>query len=117
METDIRKLVKYLIVKNLHYEIGLKDSEVLRKYLKINSRRCFNNTIKKTYKKNIDYNIEKVKRSDGSGGSNFELIILTPNISKQICLYSNSKLKKEIRKLITELDNYLFLISSIYNKF
>jgi hypothetical protein len=27
---DIRKLVKYLIVKNLHYEIGLKDTKLLK---------------------------------------------------------------------------------------
>jgi hypothetical protein len=29
-EMDIRKLVKYLIVKNLLYEIGLKDIKLLK---------------------------------------------------------------------------------------
>jgi hypothetical protein len=29
-EMDIRKLVKYLIVRNLHYEIGLKDTKLLK---------------------------------------------------------------------------------------
>lgn len=43
-------------------------SEILRKWLKIDNRRTFNNTIKRSYKKNIDYKIEIVKKSIGSGG-------------------------------------------------
>lgn len=41
-----------------YYEF-LIDSEILRKWLQINNRRTFNDTIKRSYKKNVDYKIEK----------------------------------------------------------
>ena len=46
----------------------LIDSEILRKWLEILNRRIFNDTIKRSYKKNIDYTIKKIKKSEGSGG-------------------------------------------------
>jgi hypothetical protein len=48
------------------YNEFLIDSEILRKWLKINSRRAFNDTIKRSYKKNIDYILNKIKNSKGS---------------------------------------------------
>lgn len=47
------------------YNEFLIDSEILRKWLKINIRRSFNDTIKRSYKNNIDYKIKKMKREDG----------------------------------------------------
>jgi uncharacterized membrane protein (DUF106 family) len=44
-----------------YYEF-LIDSEILRKWLQIKNRRIFNDTIKRSYKKNIDYKIEKIKK-------------------------------------------------------
>ncbi len=44
------------------YNEFLIDSEILRKWLEITNRRTFNNTIKSSYIKNIDYKIEKNKK-------------------------------------------------------
>jgi hypothetical protein len=61
----------------------LIDSELLRKWLNINSRDKFLVVIKKTYKKNIDYKINKIKKCKGSGGHNYQQIILTPECAKK----------------------------------
>ena len=84
----------YAIIKEDYierYNEFLIDSEVLRKWLKINIRQQFNDTIKKTYRLNVDYTIKKVKKSDGSGGHNLEVITLTPEAAKKICLSTKSK--------------------------
>jgi hypothetical protein len=62
----------------------LIDSEILRKWLQISTRQIFNNTIKRSYKKNVDYKIQKVKKTNGSGGHNLEVITLTPEAAKKI---------------------------------
>lgn len=41
------------------YNEFLIDNDLLRKWLQINNRRAFNDTIKKNYKKDTDYLIEK----------------------------------------------------------
>ena len=91
------KFVKdfYNIIKEDYierYSEFLIDSEILRKWLEIANRRIFNDTIKRSYKKNIDYKIEKIKKSIGSGGQNYEVITLTPEAAKKICLSTNSKM-------------------------
>jgi hypothetical protein len=60
------KFVKnfYNIIKEDYierYNEFLIDSEILRKWLQIKNRRIFNDTIKRSYKKNMDYIINKVK--------------------------------------------------------
>ena len=85
------------------YNEFLIDSEILRKWLKINIKRSFNDTIKRTYKKNIDYTIEKIKKSIGSGGQNFEVITLTPEAAKKICLSTNSKMGKQVQQYFLDL--------------
>lgn len=86
----------------------LIDSELLRKWLQINSRRAFNDTIKKSYKKNIDYKLQKNKISNGSGGHNFEVITLTPEASKKICLSTNSKLGPQVQQYFIDLEVILY---------
>ncbi len=66
---DFYKIIREDYIEK-YYEF-LIDSEILRKWLQINSRRAFNDTIKRSYKKNIDYTIEKIKKSIGSGGEKF----------------------------------------------
>ena len=89
---DFYKIIREDYIEK-YYEF-LIDSEILRKWLQINSRRAFNDTIKRTYKKNIDYAIEKIKKSNGGGGHNFEVITLTPEAAKKISLSTNSKMGK-----------------------
>lgn len=107
------KFVKdfYNIIKEDYierYNEFLIDSEILRKWLQINIKRSFNDTIKKSYKKNIDYKIEKVKKSEGSGGHNFEIITLTPEASKKICLSTNSKMGGQVQQYFLDLEVALY---------
>jgi hypothetical protein len=107
------KFVKdfYNIIKEDYierYNEFLIDSEVLRKWLHINMKRSFNDTIKKSYKKNIDYKIEKTKKSVGSGGHNLEIITLTPEAAKKICLSTKSKMGPQVQQYFLDLEVALY---------
>ena len=107
------KFVKdfYNIIKEDYierYNEFLIDSEILRKWLKISNRHIFNNTIKRSYKKNFDYKIEKIKKSEGSGGSNFEVITLTPEASKKISLSTNSIMGGQVQQYFLDLEVSLY---------
>ena len=90
------------------YNEFLINSELLRKWLKINIRRSFNDTIKKSYRKNIDYKVEKVKKSVGSGGQNFEVITLTPEAAKKICLSTKSKIGSQVQQYFIDIELCLY---------
>ena len=104
-----------------NYYDFLIDSEILRKWLKITTKYEFNYTIKNSYKINVDYKLEKIKKSIGSGGHNNEIITLTPEASKKICLMTKSKMGDVIRQYFIdiELTFYKFknhIIESLNNK-
>ena len=90
------------------YNEFLIDSELLRKWLAVNIRQQFNDTIKRSYKKNIDYKIQKVKKSEGSGGHNLEVITLTPEAAKKICLSTNSKKGGLVQQYFLDLEVALY---------
>ena len=99
----------------------LIDSEILRKWLQINIKQRFNDTIKRSYKKNIDYKIEKIKNTEGSGGHNLEKITLTPESAKKICLSTNSKKGPQVQQYFLDLEVALykyknFIIEGMDNK-
>ena len=107
------KFVKdfYNIIKEDYierYNEFLIDSEILRKWLQIANRQIFNNTIKRSYKKNVDYIIKKEKSSMGSGGHNLEIITLTPEASKKICLSTNSKMGGQVQQYFLDLEVALY---------
>ena len=80
----------------------------MRKWLEINIRQQFNNTIKKSYKKNIDYKIDKAKKTIGSGGHNLEIITLTPEAAKKIALSTNSKKGPLVQQYFLDLEIALY---------
>ena len=90
------------------YNEFLIDSEILRKWLEINMKRSFNDTIKRSYKKNIDYKIDKIKKTLGSGGHNLEVITLTPEAVKKICLSTNSKMGGQVQQYFLDLEVALY---------
>lgn len=91
------------------YNEFLIDSEILRKWLKISIRRSFNDTIKRTYRKNIDYKIKKIKKEEsGSGGHNFEVISLTPETAKKICMSTNSKIGTQVQQYFLDIEVALY---------
>ena len=76
--------------------------------MEIANRRIFNDTIKRSYKKNIDYIIKKVKKSIGSGGQNYEVIMLTPEAAKKICLSTNFKMEEQVQQYFLDLEVALY---------
>ena len=101
----------YNIIKEDYIERAnefLIDSEILRKWLQISTRQIFNNTIKRSYKKNVDYKIEKIKKTDGSGGHNLEVITLTPEAAKKICLSTNSKIGPKVQQYFLDIELALY---------
>ena len=86
----------------------LIDSEILRKWLEIKNKQIFNDTIKRSYKKNVDYKTEKIKKTLGSGGHNLEVITLTQEAAKKICLSTNSKMGGQVRQYFLDLEVALY---------
>ncbi len=116
---DFNNIINENYIENIN--IFLIDSELIRKWLCINIRQQFNDTIKKRYKINIDYKLETIKKSKGQGGSNFEVITLTPKIAKKICFSTNSKKCDLIQHYLVDLEIALFkyknhIIKSLNNK-
>jgi phage anti-repressor protein len=90
------------------YNEFLIDSELLRKWLDIKNRQIFNDTIKKSYKINIDYKLKKTKKTEGRGGHNLEVITLTPEATKKICLSTKSNKGPLVRQYFIELEIVLY---------
>jgi len=104
--TDFYNIIKEDYIER--YNEFLIDSEILRKWLQINNRQKFNNTIKKSYKKNMDYNIKKIKKIDGSGGHNFEVITLTPEAAKKLCLSTKSIMGPAVQQYFLDIEIALY---------
>jgi phage anti-repressor protein/predicted GIY-YIG superfamily endonuclease len=68
------------------------------------------NTLVKSYKKNIDYTIEKVNKPKGKGGQKREIIMITVNCFKKICQLTKSKKGNEVRE-------YFIQVESLLNKY
>jgi len=64
-------------------------------------------TLIKTYTKNIDYIIKKEK-SGKISKSNKEIILLTPECFKRLCLLSKTKKAEEVRTYFIELEKLLY---------
>lgn len=68
------------------------------------------NTLKKSYKKDIDYKIIKLKKSTGSGGHNNEKIYITIQCFKKICQLTKSSKGNQVRE-------YFIQVESLLNKY
>lgn len=63
-------------------------------------------TLKMSYKKNIDYIIKKNNKiSKGSGGHNREDIYLTSEAFKRLCMMSRTKKSEQVRQYFLEMEN------------
>jgi phage anti-repressor protein len=86
------------------YNDFLIDSEILRKWLCITTHKEFKHTVKNSYKINIDYIIKKNNKTIGSGGHNKDIIILTPEAAKKICLLTKSKIGDDVRQYFIDIE-------------
>lgn len=86
----------------------LIDSELIRKWLRIRNRKGFNDTIKRSYRKNLDYIVANPSKHTGRGGHNLEIITFTPTAARKICFSSSSKYNSEIQQHFMDLETALF---------
>jgi len=64
-------------------------------------------TLMKTYHLNIDYKISKEKPNSKISKSNKEIILLTPDCFKRLCLLSKTKKGEEVRTYFIELEKLI----------
>jgi hypothetical protein len=89
-------------------EINIDLDNVI-KWLNI-QKHSAKNTLIKSYKKGIDYEIKKVIKLKGSGGQKKEIIKITENCFKKICQLTRSKRGNEVRE-------YFIQVESLLNKY
>jgi len=64
-------------------------------------------TLNNTYNQNIDYKISKEKSNSKISKSNKEIILLTPDCFKRLCLLSKTKKGEEVRTYFIELEKLI----------
>ena len=83
----------------------LIDLDIVSKWLETRKRKL-KETLIKSYNKNIDYVIKKEKIGKISK-SNKEIILLTPDCFKRMCLLSRTKKAEEVKTYYLELEKLL----------
>ena len=79
--------------------------EIICKWLETRKSRL-KETLQNTYNKNIDYKVKK-EREGKISKSNKEIILLTPDCFKRLCLLSRTKKAEEVRTYYIELEKIL----------
>lgn len=80
------------------------DVEILAKWLKA-EKKHLKETLTNSYIKNIDYRVSK--KDINTGGRKSELILLTPDCMKRICMSSRTKKAEEVRTYFIELEKHI----------
>lgn len=121
MKTFLDFLKKYSSISNLFLEdfFSLYDNNTsendfvidlknVAKWLKVNIR-VLRETLKNSYRKNIDYRdfTSKIQKK-GSGGHTIKTTMLTPNCFKKICQLTKSKKGDEVREYFIKVEETLF---------
>jgi len=81
------------------------DLDIVSKWLDTRKRKL-KETLVKSYNKNIDYVVRKEKTGKISK-INKEIILLTPDCFKRMCLLSRTKKAEEVRTYYLELEKLL----------
>lgn len=93
------------------YELGeinndfIINLDIITKWLDVR-KGTLKETLIRTYNKNIDYTVSKEK-SGKISKSNKEIIMLTPDCFKRLCLLSKTKKAEEVRTYFIELEKLL----------
>lgn len=84
------------------------DLKKITKWLKVNIK-VLRETLKKSYKKNIDYiDISNKIQKKGSGGHTLKTTYLTPFCFKKVCQLTKSKKGNEVREYFIKVEETLF---------
>jgi len=96
------------------YDINTKQTDIvidLEKVVKwLNAvKGNLKETLKRSYKFGIDYTVMRVKKKkgEGSGATIKELILISPDTFKLLCMQSNAKKGKEVRQYYLSIENLL----------
>ena len=81
------------------------DLDIVAKWLETRKNRL-KETLTKSYVLSVDY-IIKLKKNAKVSKSNKEIILLTPDCFKRLCLLSKTKKAEEIRSYFVELEKIL----------
>jgi phage anti-repressor protein len=86
--------------KNTDFIISL---DIIAKWLK-STKGDMNKTLTNSYVKNVDYKILKGK---STGGRPSDIILLTPDCFKRLCMLSRTKKAEEVRTYFLEIEKHL----------
>ena len=100
--------------------IFIIDYRLLMKWLNLQSKKGFTETLKNSYKVNVDY-IIKLENKKGNGGKKKKIYFLTTDAAKRFCLMTKSKKGESVRTYFLELEKTLFkyqnyIIKGLENK-
>ena len=84
----------------------MKHLYIITKWLESRKSRI-KDTLLNTYHLNIDYKISKEKPNSKISKSNKEIILLTPDCFKRLCLLSKTKKGEEVRTYFIELEKLI----------
>ena len=100
----IRKFIEIRNGDNIHAPFSI-DLDVVTEWLKTNKGKL-KKTLLKTYIKNTDYIIldPVVKQDNKHGGHNKEIVLLTPDTFKMMCMKSKTKDAQKIRYYYVTLE-------------
>lgn len=82
------------------------DLEKIVKWLK-SRKETIKNTLTNSYVKNIDYKIKKTTKTNKIIGRPKELILLTPDCFKRLCMSSRTKKAEEVRTYFIEIEKHI----------
>ena len=80
------------------------DIEMLAKWLKA-EKKHLKETLLYSYIKNVDYKVSK--KDINTGGRKSELILLTPDCMKRLCMASRTEKAEEVRTYFIELEKHI----------
>jgi phage anti-repressor protein len=84
------------------------DFEIVVKWLSVR-KDSLKKILVNNFEENFDYTIEKKKKKqiNSRGATIYELILITPNCFKELCMISQTEKAKEVRKYFIEMEKII----------
>jgi hypothetical protein len=98
--------ILYMILMNINYNDFIINIDIVAKWLS-SKKGTIKDTLLNSYNLNIDYKISKEKVNFKISKSNKEIILLTPDCFKRLCLLSKTKKGEEVRTYFIELEKLI----------
>ena len=91
------------------------DFDIICDWLKV-LKENLKKVLIKNFEPEFDYKIHKIKKQqiNTKRTSNYDMILITPNCLKELCMISQTKKAKEVRKYFIEMDIKILSRSLIF---